>query len=89
MKVKHLLKHFVRLALYGLSGWALACPLSGQAANTNVTVSSSANALAFFPSAVTINAGDQVTWTWAGTLAHSTTDTGVWDSTARRPPPHL
>jgi plastocyanin len=80
MRVKHLLEHFGRPVLYGLAGWALGGPLSSQAANANVGVSNASNALAFFPGAVTINVGDQVTWTWAGTVAHSTTDTGVWDS---------
>jgi plastocyanin len=82
MKMKHLLKDSRRLALFGLMGWALACPFSGQAATINVGVSNTNNALAFFPSTVTINAGDQVTWTWAGTSPHSTTSsTGAWTDT--------
>jgi plastocyanin len=81
MRVKHLLKHFGRLSLYGLAGWALACPLSGQATNTNVNVSDGANTLAFTPNAVTINVGDKVTWVWGGTHPHSaTSNTHVWDS---------
>lgn len=83
MNMKHLLKHSRRLALYGLMGWASACPLSGQATTTNVDVSNALNALAFFPNAVTIHVGDQVTWTWAGGIPHSTTGPGstpLWDS---------
>ncbi|MGD0262159.1 MAG: Ig-like domain-containing protein [Verrucomicrobiota bacterium] len=69
------------LVLYGLAGWALACPLSAQAANTNVDVSDGSDTLAFLPDAVTINVGDQVTWIWTGTLQHSaTSETGVWNS---------
>ena len=90
MKVKHSLKHWSLPALCGLAGWVLACPLSGQAATTtNVDVSNTLNALAFFPPVVTINVNDQVTWNWKGTGSHSTTDTGVWDSSpiasARQP----
>ena len=84
----HLLKHFRRPALYGLAGFAVACPLLGQGANTNVGVSNTSNALQFFPSTVTINVNDQVTWVWAGTVPHSTTDTGVWDSTLLTGSPH-
>ena len=81
MKIKHSLKHWSLPALCGLAGWVLACPLSGQAATTtNVDVSNTLNALAFFPPVVTINVNDQVTWNWKGTLSHSTTDPGVWDS---------
>jgi len=81
MKVKHLLKPLWLAALYGLAGWALAHPLSAPGANTNVDVSDGANTLAYIPDAVTINAGDQVTWTWVGTRPHSaTSDTSVWDS---------
>ncbi len=72
--------HSRGLVLCGLCGWALACPPSGRATTTNVDVSNAANALAFFPSAVTINVGDQVTWTWAGTVHHTSTDPGIWDS---------
>lgn len=83
MKIKHSLKHWSLPALCGLAGWVLACPLSGQAATTtNVDVSNTLNALAFFPPVVTINVNDQVTWNWKGTGSHSTTDTGVWDSGA-------
>jgi plastocyanin len=88
MRIKQMLKHSGRLVLYGLGSWALACPLSSQAANTNVDVSNSLEALAFFPSAVTINVGDQVTWTWAGAALHSTTDAGVWDSGLLAGPPN-
>ena len=89
MRIKHLVKQFVQPGLYGLAGWVLACPLSGQAATTtNVNVSNSLDALAFFPPTVTINVNDQVTWTWNGTLSHSTTDTGVWDSSPIAPAPH-
>jgi plastocyanin len=89
MKIKHSLKHWSLPALCGLAGWVLACPLSGQAAtSTNVNVSNAANALAFFPPTVTINVSDQVTWIWQGTLSHSTTDTGVWDSSPLASAPH-
>jgi plastocyanin len=89
MKIKHSLKHLSLPALCGLAGWVLACPLSGQAATTtNVDVSSTLNALAFFPPTVTINVNDQVTWNWKGTGSHSTTDTGVWDSSPLASAPH-
>jgi len=89
MKIKHSLKHWSLPALCGLAGWALACPLSGQAATTtNVDVSNTLNALAFFPPTVTISVNDQVTWNWKGTGSHSTTDTGVWDSSPIAPAPH-
>jgi plastocyanin len=69
------------LVLYGLAGWALACPLSAQAANTNVDVSDGSDTLAFLPDAVTINVGDQVTWIWIGTEPHTATSkTFVWNS---------
>jgi plastocyanin len=89
MKIKHSLKHWSLPALCGLAGWVAACPLSGQAVTTtNVDVSSTLNALAFFPPTVTINVNDQVTWNWKGTLSHSTTDTGVWDSQPLATAPH-
>ena len=84
----HLLKHFRRPALYGLAGFAVACPLLGQGANTNVGVSNTSNANQFFPSTVTINVNDQVTWVWAGIVPHSTTATGLWDSTLLTGSPH-
>jgi plastocyanin len=89
MRVEHLLKHFGRLSLYGLAGWALACPLSAQATNTNVTVSDGANSLAFTPNAVKINVHDQVTWIWGGTHPHSTTSSStpsLWDSGVKTAP---
>ncbi len=79
MRVKHLLKYFGRLSWYGLAAWALACPLSAQATNTNVMVSDGANTLAYVPDAVKINAKDQVTWIWVGTEDHTVTSrTSVW-----------
>lgn len=47
-------------------------------AGTNVSIVD----FAFNPAAVTINPKDSVTWTWAGTFAHSTTsdDTNLWNS---------
>ena len=85
MRIEHLLKHIVRPAFYGLAAWGLACPLSGQAATTNVSV---LNTLTYMPVAVTINAGDTVQWTWSGTSAShsSTSDTGLWDSGIRSAP---
>ena len=81
MNDKHSPERVPRLVLYGLAGWVLACPLSAQAANTNVDVSDGSDTLAFIPDAVTIDVGDQVTWIWTGTLQHSaTSETGVWDS---------
>jgi plastocyanin len=89
MKTRNLLRHLGQAATFGLAAWAFTCPLSGQAATTtNVDVSSSLNVLAFFPPTVTINANDQVTWIWQGTLTHSTTDTGVWDSSPLVAAPH-
>jgi plastocyanin len=77
MIVKHLLKHFGRPALAGLAFWAIACPLSGQAAVVNVSVADNV----FNPSSSTINVNDQVKWTWTGSNPHSTTsNTGLWDS---------
>ena len=57
MRIEHLLTHLGRAAMYVLAGWALACPLSGHAATTNVTMSN----FSFNPSAVTINVNDSVT----------------------------
>jgi plastocyanin len=89
MNIKHSLKQLSLPALWSLAGWVLAFPLSGQAATTtNVNVSNSLNALAFFPPTVTINLNDQVTWNWQGTASHSTTDTGVWDSSPLASAPH-
>lgn len=46
-------------------------------ANTNVDIID----YAFSPAAVTIHAGDSVTWIWAGSATHtSTSNTGLWDS---------
>lgn len=90
MRVKHLLKHFGRPALYALAGWALACPLSAQATNTNVNVSDASETHAFFPDAVTINVGDQVAWIWVNTVyPHTTTSSStpsLWDSGSRTAP---
>ena len=63
----------------------------GFAASTNVTVGSPTDR--FSPTNVTINAGDQVIWTWAATH-HSTTSgtndvpSGLWDSTIINSTPH-
>jgi len=59
-------------------------PLSGFAASTNVTVGSPTDR--FTPANVTINAGDQVIWTWAAGNHSSTSGTngtasGLWNST--------
>lgn len=76
MKVKNL-KHFRLPALYALVGWTLAWPLSGLAAVTPVSIGDDF----FSPASVTINVNDQVQWTWAGAISHSTTsNSGVWDS---------
>src|SRR5208337_583633 len=82
MRVKHLLKHFSRLPLYGLAAWALACPLSAHATTTNVNVTDVGNNNgAYVPDSVAINVGDQVTWNWKGTLDHTVTSrTSVWPS---------
>ena len=82
MRVKHLLKHFGRLSLYGLAAWALACPLSAHATTTNVNVTDVGNSFgAYVPDSVTINVGDKVTWTWVGTLDHTVTSySNVWRS---------
>lgn len=77
MKSKNLPRHCWLLALCGLAGWMLAGPLSGQAAVTNVSIGDDF----FNPASVTINVNDQVLWTWAGNIPHSTTsNTGLWDS---------
>ncbi len=59
-------------------------PLSSFAASTNVTVGSPTDR--FSPANVTINAGDQVIWTWAVGNHSSTSGTngvasGLWNST--------
>jgi plastocyanin len=77
MRVEHLLKNLAPPALYALAGWALACPLSGQAAVANVSVGDDF----FNPSTSTINVNDQVKWTWIGSISHSSTsNAGLWDS---------
>jgi plastocyanin len=77
MRMKHLQKQFGRFAMCGLAGWALTCPLSGQAATANVSIVD----FAFSPTSSTINVNDQVKWTWNGNISHSTTSTtGLWDS---------
>jgi plastocyanin len=77
MRIRHLLKRLSLPATYGLAGWALACPLSGQAATANVSIED----FDFNPPSTTINVNDQVTWTWNGIFSHSTTsDTGLWTS---------
>jgi plastocyanin len=67
----------------------LVFPLSGLAASTNVTVGSPTDR--FSPAVVSINAGDQVIWTWASN-SHSTTSgtggppSGLWDSGVNNAP---
>ncbi len=68
----------------------LACPLSGFAASTTVTVGSPTDR--FSPAVVNINVGDKVIWNWAATFHSSTSGTngvagddngvpsGLWDS---------
>jgi len=84
MSVKYLPKHFQGLALCALAGWAIAHPLSGQAATTtNVAVSDGADKDAFTPNAVTINVGDRVNWIWGGSHPHTSTSQAsppVWNS---------
>jgi plastocyanin len=77
MRVKHLLKNFGLPALSGLAVWAVACPLSGQAAVANVSIGDDF----FNPTSSKINVNDQIKWTWTGSISHSTTsNTGLWDS---------
>ena len=84
MLINNLLKLLWLRAFGGLAVWTCVWPLSGQAAVTNVNILDAS----FSPANITINAQDQVTWTWTGTLSHSTTSqTGVWNSTVV-PPPH-
>ncbi len=72
MRLVHLRTPFWRLAVSGLALWAVACPLSGRAATTTVSVEN----FNFSPSAVTINVNDSVKWSWvSGT--HNTTSTSV------------
>jgi plastocyanin len=77
MRVEHLLENLARPALYALAGWAVACPLSGQAAVANVSIGDDF----FNPTSSTINVNDQIKWTWSGSNSHSTTsNSGIWDS---------
>jgi plastocyanin len=55
--------------------WLLLYAAAGFAATTNVTVAPNGT-LTFSPSVVTINAGDQVTWTWATLGAGHTSTSG-------------
>ena len=57
----------------------LAFPFYSFGATANVAISS----FAFTPPASTINAGDQVTWTWNGTSHSTTSDTSLWNSGVR------
>jgi plastocyanin len=94
--VKSLFKFFPGVAAAALL--CLGCPLSGFAASTNVVVGSPLDR--FTPDVVTIAAGDQVIWTWAGTF-HSTTSgtngvagddngvpSGLWNSGTITTLPH-
>jgi plastocyanin len=72
MKSTDSIRQWFLQALCGLAGWALTCPLPGQAVTTNVNVVS----FAFNPPAVTINANDTVKWTFT-TEPHSSTSTSA------------
>jgi len=82
MKLNEYAARTVRTMLCGLVGCALTCPLSGQAAVTNVTIQD----FFFNPADVTINVNDQILWTWADASLHSSTSganltpDGLWDS---------
>lgn len=70
---------------------------SASAASTNVVVGFAGH-LTFSPTNVTINAGDQVVWTWSGSFHSSTSGTngvagddngvpsGLWDSSVNNAP---
>src|SRR3974390_2247883 len=63
--------------LAGIACWVFVSAGISHAAVANVRIID----FAFSPSQTAINPGDQVTWTWAGSVQHSTTsDTGIWDS---------
>ena len=94
--MKSLFNFFPGVAAVALM--CLGCPLSGFATSTNVTVGSPLDR--FSPAIVTIAAGDQVIWTWAGTF-HSTTSgtngvagddngipSGLWNSGTITTLPH-
>jgi plastocyanin len=94
--VKSLFRYFPGVAAAAL--FCLGCPLSAVAASTNVVVGSPLDR--FSPAVVTIAAGDQVIWTWAGTF-HSTTSgtngvagddngvpSGLWNSGTITTLPH-
>lgn len=65
-----------------IMGWS---SISSQAHIANVTVAPGGT-LTFSPSVTNINVGDQVTWTWAATLGHTSTSgnpctaNGLWSS---------
>ena len=68
---------FAAIAMAGLS--CLGGAFSSSAATANVLVGS--GGLVFTPATTNIAAGDQVTWTWAGSFHSTTSDTnGLWDS---------
>jgi plastocyanin len=86
MKMIHRL---FKVALLGAGLAVFGCSLTGFARVVMVGVANG-NALQFFPATTNIATGDSVLWTWnsTGITAHSTTsDTGLWDSTAV-PAPH-
>jgi plastocyanin len=77
MKIKFSLQRALTAALLGLTGWALVGARPALAAVADVSIVD----FAFHPSSVTINANDQVRWTWDGSAPHSSTsDTSLWDS---------
>jgi plastocyanin len=79
MNMKHVLFRAPRVILYAMAGWACAGPLASQAGTANVTIGD----FFFSPPSVTINVNDQVLWTWAGAISHSTTSSStprLWDS---------
>jgi plastocyanin len=76
--MKHTLLRTHKVILYAVAGWACAHPLASRGATANVSIGDSF----FSPPSTTINVNDQVTWTWNGSISHSTTSTtGLWDST--------
>jgi plastocyanin len=77
MKNLSFFRRFLPRAVVGLCGWSLSYATVSQAVVSNVNVGDDF----FSPTSTTINAGDQVRWTWIGSIPHSTTsNTGLWDS---------
>jgi len=69
-----------RVAVLGMVGWAFNCSPAAWGAIANVSIQDNF----FSPSSITINANDQVKWTWNGAASHSSSsdagDTTMWDS---------